>query len=153
MPEEKIERQPWLKRMFSGYAFSIDYRDRRGHAHMLEDQEATKRLSKPQSGSCLHCHASILPVYRQLGQGDVMKGFDQTYKQSYQETNKLLHDSGHAHPVSCVDCHDPKTMALRVTRPGFLRGIQVLASSSAAVPAISSIEEWRQGARARPYDP
>ena len=66
LPEEKIERDPWLKRMFLGYAFSIDYRDRRGHAYMLADQEATERLSKPQSGSCLHCHASIMPVYRQL---------------------------------------------------------------------------------------
>ncbi|MBN2672028.1 MAG: ammonia-forming cytochrome c nitrite reductase subunit c552, partial [Deltaproteobacteria bacterium] len=34
LPEEKIERDPWLKRMFKGYAFSIDYRDRRGHAYM-----------------------------------------------------------------------------------------------------------------------
>jgi len=41
LPEEKIERDPWLKRMFLGYAFSIDYRDRRGHAHMLDDQEST----------------------------------------------------------------------------------------------------------------
>ena len=35
-PSEKIERDPWLKRMFLGYAFSIDYRDRRGHAYMLQ---------------------------------------------------------------------------------------------------------------------
>src|SRR6478609_1536568 len=41
LPEEKIERDPWLKRMFLGYAFSIDYRDRRGHAYMMEDQEHT----------------------------------------------------------------------------------------------------------------
>jgi nitrite reductase (cytochrome c-552) len=52
LPEEKIERDPWLKRMFEGYAFSIDYRDRRGHAYMLDDQEMTKRLTKPQTGSC-----------------------------------------------------------------------------------------------------
>ncbi|HEO70003.1 MAG TPA: ammonia-forming cytochrome c nitrite reductase subunit c552, partial [Candidatus Hydrogenedentes bacterium] len=45
LPAEKIERDPWLKRMFLGYAFSIDYRDRRGHAYMLEDQEITKRLT------------------------------------------------------------------------------------------------------------
>jgi len=32
LPEEKIKRDPWLERMFRGYAFSIDYRDRRGHA-------------------------------------------------------------------------------------------------------------------------
>ena len=59
MPDEKIERDPWLKRMFLGYAFSIDYRDRRGHAYMLADQEATQRLTKPQSGSCLHCHSGV----------------------------------------------------------------------------------------------
>src|SRR6186997_795155 len=35
LPAEKIDRDPWSKRMFQGYAFSIDYRDRRGHAYML----------------------------------------------------------------------------------------------------------------------
>ena len=153
LPAEKIERDPWLKRMFLGYAFSIDYRDRRGHAYMLQDQEATQRLSKPQSGSCLHCHASILPVYRQLGGGDAMKGFEKTYRMSYQELNKMLHDTGHGHPVSCVDCHDPATMRLRVTRPGFLRGIQALAASTAPVPHLESIRDWRDGPRTAPYDP
>jgi nitrite reductase (cytochrome c-552) len=153
LPEQKIERDPWLKRMFLGYAFSIDYRDRRGHAHMLEDQEATKRLSKPQSGSCLHCHASVMPLYRQLGGGDARKGFEASHQLTYDEASKLLHDAGHAHPVSCVDCHDPKTMALRVTRPGFLVGIAALATSTAELPALPSIQEWRNGSRSRPYDP
>ena len=153
LPEEKIDRDPWLKRMFQGYAFSIDYRDRRGHAHMLEDQEGTQRLSKPQSGSCLHCHASIMPLYRELGGGDAMKGFEQTYQFSYQELSNKLHASGHGHPVSCVDCHDSKTMALRVTRPGFIRGIHALAASNAAVPALPSIELWRSSKRTAAYDP
>ena len=153
LPDEKIDRDPWLKRMFLGYAFSIDYRDRRGHAYMLADQEATQRLTKPQSGSCLHCHASIMPLYRQLGNGDAMAGLDATAKLSYQEVSKMLHDSGHAHPVSCVDCHDPKTMQLRVTRPGFIRGIQAFAQSSAPAPPMASIELWRQCKRDRPYDP
>ena len=153
LPEQKIERDPWLKRMFLGYAFSIDYRDRRGHAYMLQDQENTERLSKPQSGSCLHCHASITPVYRKLGDGDVTKGFEKSYKYSYQELNKIIHDSGHAHPVSCVDCHSPENMKLRVTRPGFIQGIQALAKSNAPVPPIPSIERWRKGPRKQPYDP
>jgi nitrite reductase (cytochrome c-552) len=88
LPDQKIERDPWLKRMFLGYAFSIDYRDRRGHAHMLEDQENTQRLTKPQSGSCLHCHASVMPLYRELGGGDAMKGFEKTFTFTYQELNK-----------------------------------------------------------------
>lgn len=153
LPEEKIERDPWLKRMFLGYAFSIDYRDRRGHAHMLEDQEATKRLTKPQSGSCLHCHASIMPVYRELGGGDAMAGFEKSWMLTYQQLDQKLHDSGHAHPVSCVDCHEAATMRLRVTRPGFLKGIQALAASDAPTPNLPSVELWRQGKRDRPYDP
>jgi nitrite reductase (cytochrome c-552) len=153
LPEERIQRDPWLKRMFLGYAFSIDYRDRRGHAYMLADQEATKRLTKPQSGSCLHCHASIMPLYRELGGGDVMAGFEKSYQMSYQALNRKLHDIGHARPVSCVDCHDPNTMAIRVTRPGFIRGIRSLAESDAPVPALPSIKIWREGDRQRPYDP
>lgn len=153
LPEEKIERDPWLKKMFLGYAFSIDYRDRRGHAYMLADQEATDRLTKPQSGSCMHCHASIMPVYRALGDGDAIAGFKKTHAMAYQELNKLVHDMGHAHPVSCVDCHDPDTMHLRVTRPGFILGIQALAQSGEPTPHLPSVELWRQSSREVPYDP
>jgi nitrite reductase (cytochrome c-552) len=153
LPEEKIKRDPWLERMFRGYAFSIDYRDRRGHAYMLADQEATKRLTKPQTGSCLHCHASVMPLYRELGKGDAAKGMAESYKYSYQELNQKLRDSGHAHPVTCADCHDPKTMQLRVTRPGFIEGIQMLAKSDAPVPHLPSIERWRAGGKKSPYDP
>jgi nitrite reductase (cytochrome c-552) len=58
-----------------------------------------------------------------------------------------------AHPIGCVDCHRPDTMELRVTRPGFIRGIQALAAGSEPTPHIPSIERWRQGGRAKPYDP
>lgn len=153
LPEEKIERDPWLKRMFLGYAFSIDYRDRRGHAYMLADQEATRRLEKPQSGSCLHCHASIIPLYRLLGGGDAMKGFESTFQSSYKELHAKLRESGHAGPLSCVDCHDPKDMGLRVTRPGFIKGIRALAESDAKLPGLPSVAIWRSGKRDKPYDP
>ena len=155
LPEQKIDRPEyhWLKRMFKGYAFSIDYRDRRGHAYMLSDQEETKRHNVNQSGSCMHCHASIMPVYRELGDGDALAGMNKTHSMSYQELNEMVHDMGHAHPVSCVDCHDPDSMAIRVTRPGLTVGLQRLAESDAPVPALPSIELWREGSRKQPYDP
>ncbi|MCA9408570.1 MAG: ammonia-forming cytochrome c nitrite reductase subunit c552 [Candidatus Omnitrophica bacterium] len=154
LPEEKIERDPWLKRMFLGYAFSIDYRDRRGHAYMLQDQEETQRQTKPQSGSCLHCHASVMPLYRKLGDGDAMAGFKETHKIPYKELNAMLHEmEGGAHPVSCVDCHDPNTMQLRVTRPGFINGIQALAKSNVSLPQMPSIERWRESKQEGKYDP
>jgi nitrite reductase (cytochrome c-552) len=153
LPPQKSKRDPWLTAIFQGYAFAIDYRDRRGHAYMLTDQEATKRIEKPQSGSCLHCHASIMPLYRELGGGDAMKGFNESFKLTYQEANKKLHDMGHGHSVSCVDCHDPKNNELRVTRPGFILGIRALARSDKPVPHLASIERWRGGSRAKDYDP
>ena len=60
-PDEKIDRDPWLKRLFAGYAFAIDYRDRRGHAHMLADQEQTKRVTtRPQPGKIpLRCRVPL----------------------------------------------------------------------------------------------
>jgi nitrite reductase (cytochrome c-552) len=60
---------------------------------------------------------------------------------------------GEAHPVSCIDCHDPETMRVRVTRPGFVLGVRALAESDAAVPHLPSIERWRRGDRDEPYDP
>jgi len=44
-------------------------------------------------------------------------------------------------------------MALRVTRPGFIKGIQALAASEAPVPALPSIALWRQSKRKTAYDP
>jgi nitrite reductase (cytochrome c-552) len=133
LAEQKLTRDPWLKRIFAGYAFSIDYRDRRGHAFMLDDQEVTRRVTeKKQPGACLHCHTSVLPLYRFAGGGDVMQGFEKVCGQSYWEAHDTKDAQGNklvAHPVTCLDCHDPQTMHLRVTRPGFIRGIQALKAS------------------------
>ena len=118
LPPEKAEKTPWLTRMFAGYAFAIDYRDRRGHAYMLTDQESTKRTKeRKQPGSCLHCHASIIPLYRQTGAElapsappaeQLQKGFEAIGKLDYWDANAKLDKMGHKHPVSCVDCHAPK---------------------------------------------
>src|SRR5581483_444666 len=81
------------------------------------------------------------------------RGMEATYKKTYQETDAMLHESGHAHPVSCVDCHDPKTMKLRVTRPAFISAIRNLAESDAPVPHLPSVQQWRNGSRKTPYDP
>ena len=95
----------------------------------------------------------MLPLYRELGDGDVTKGFEKTYQISYQETNERLRESGHYHPVSCVDCHDPKSMRIRVTRPAFIQAIQALAAGTGDVPHLPSVQRWREGPRDKPYDP
>jgi nitrite reductase (cytochrome c-552) len=208
MPESKLEEQPWLRRLYAGYAFSIDYREARGHAYMLYDQGVTERVTKKQqSGACLHCHASTTVLYRKIGleaMGEeandetlaedfhmlaVQTGFKEVSTKPYAEVLALLKQMpdgtpdenepvfpeapvggfegelagepvpedhpviGEAHPVTCIDCHNPKTMAIRVTRPGFMNGIAALAESDSPVPHLPSIETWRRGRRTEPYDP
>ncbi|HEX2331346.1 MAG TPA: ammonia-forming cytochrome c nitrite reductase subunit c552 [Candidatus Angelobacter sp.] len=120
----KLEEDPRLKTMWAGYSFSKDYRERRGHAYMLEDQTFTERQQFNPPGACLNCHASMVTVYNQLGQGDMMKGFAAVNHMKYMDARKLAQ-----HPVACIDCHDPETMALRVTRPAFMEGIKALKAS------------------------
>ncbi len=120
--KSKIEEDPRLVTLWQGYAFSVDYRHPRGHAYMLEDQRLTKRVTSPQfkqPGACLNCHASTVTIMNELGKGDMNAGFAAMNKMSYQDATKLA-----KHPVSCLDCHDPKTMQLRVTRPAFIEGIK-----------------------------
>ena len=120
----KLEQDPRLKVMWAGYAFSKDYRERRGHAYMLEDQTFTERQQANPPGACLNCHASMATVYNQLGNGDMFKGFQAVNHMKYMEARQYA-----KHPVACIDCHDPKTMQLRVTRPAFIEGIRAWKAS------------------------
>ena len=164
---QKLDTDPHLKAIFDGYAFAIDYREERGHAYMLSDQRETERVTKKvQPGACVHCHASNTVAYRKLGvekgaggtiempfaskeaQAQLFKGFEEMCKMKFDDATKLVE-----HPVACIDCHDPDTMHLRVTKPGFLNGIRALAKSSDPVPHLPSIERWRKGDRSKDYDP
>ena len=123
--QSRLEEDPRLKVIWSGYAFSKDFREERGHAYMLDDQTFTERQQvAKQPGTCMHCHASVYVPYRKLGGGDLIKGFEQMNQMPYTEARKLV-----KHPVACIDCHDPSTMQLRVTRPGFMEGIRALKAS------------------------
>jgi nitrite reductase (cytochrome c-552) len=144
----RLEADPRLKRIFAGYPFSIEYREERGHAYMLADQDETERVHRfAQPGACLHCHSSVMPAYRQVGDGDIFAGFEKVCAMPLAEARKLV-----SHPVSCVDCHDPKTVQLRVTRPAFLRALADLARSDYPLPHLPSIDRWRQGDRKQDYD-
>ena len=157
IPKQKLDSDPWLRLMWAGFAFSLDYRQARGHAYMLSDQDHTERvLQRSQPGACLHCHASILPAYRHAGRGDVMEGFRLVNAMTWNEARFLTDDQGEplvTHPITCVDCHDPATMSLRITRPGLMEGIQALAASDDPVPHLPSVERWRRGDRREPSDP
>ena len=54
--QSRLEEDPRLKTMWAGYAFAVDFREERGHAYMLVDQEFTERQRvAAQPGTCLNC--------------------------------------------------------------------------------------------------
>src|SRR5262252_7867837 len=148
---QKLDREPWLKRAFAGYAFALDYRDRRGHAFALFDQEQTRRVTeRKQPGSCIQCHASTVALHRSMGNGDLRKGFEAVCPLPYAEVNGMKDAQGRAlvtHSVACIDCHDPATTALRITRPAFLAGIAALKKSQGIADYDPNRDATRQEMR------
>lgn len=112
-PYDKLERYPILKRLWAGYAFSVDYSEERGHYYALIDQKETKRQDAvAQPGACANCHAAEAPqLIAQMG----WENFNRT---PYKEISATLH-----YGSSCADCHNPQTMELRITRPALVNAL------------------------------
>jgi nitrite reductase (cytochrome c-552) len=141
--QSRIEEDPRLKTMWAGYPFSVDFREERGHAYMLEDQTFTERVTEfKQPGTCLHCHGSVYAPYMKAGNGDLMAGFEAMNPMPYQEAREHV-----THPIACVDCHDPASMQLRITRPGFIEGMKAYKASQGIfdydVNTMASRQEMR----------
>ncbi|PIQ96622.1 MAG: cytochrome c-552 [Nitrospinae bacterium CG11_big_fil_rev_8_21_14_0_20_56_8] len=114
VPYSKLERNPALVRLWAGYAFSKDHNEDRGHHYALTDQLKTQRVTLvSQPGACANCHAAEAP---QLIESMGWEAFNRT---PYNELKEKLHTG-----TSCHDCHDPKTMVLRITRPAFLQAME-----------------------------
>jgi nitrite reductase (cytochrome c-552) len=158
---QHLDRDPAWRRIFNGYAFSVDYREERGHAYMLSDQRETERVNQfKQPGACLQCHASVIPTYIAAGikagvpagkehrEAQIQKGFEEVCKMPLTEVQAQVQ-----HPVSCIDCHDAETMNLRVSRPAFLNGLRALAKSDYPTPHLPSVERWRREGRKNEYQP
>lgn len=139
----KLEVDPRLMTMWAGYSFAQDFREERGHAYMLIDQTYTERVTDyQQPGTCINCHASTYVAYKKLGHGDIHEGFDKINAMSYEEARQHVD-----HPVACIDCHEPETMQLRVTRPAFLNAIQWIKETASGEPYDVNAQASRQEMR------
>jgi nitrite reductase (cytochrome c-552) len=68
----------------------------------------------------------------------------------YEEARHLKGEDGKDlinHPVACIDCHDPESMQLAVTRPGLLNGLAALAETDIEYAHLPSLTRWRRERR------
>ncbi len=108
-----LSEYPELVVMWAGYGFSKDYDQGRGHANAIKDIRNTLRTggikTSPMPATCWTCKSTDVPrLMNQIGVSNFYKG-------------KWI-DKGEqiVNPIGCQDCHDPKTMNLRVTRPALV---------------------------------
>ncbi|MFO7536448.1 MAG: ammonia-forming cytochrome c nitrite reductase subunit c552 [Chloroflexota bacterium] len=116
VPYSKLERHPAMIRIWAGYAFAEDHNEERGHYYAQIDQRQTQRVNLvSQPGACINCHAAEAPqLIEEMGWAE----FNRT---PYNDLKDQLHFG-----TSCADCHDPQTMALRITRPALIEGLALL---------------------------
>jgi nitrite reductase (cytochrome c-552) len=92
--------------LWAGYAFSRDYNQARGHYYAIEDVRKTLRTAVPQPATCWTCKSTDVPrVMSAMGPAAF-------YRSTWAEMGPEI-----VNHIGCQDCHDPKTMNLRITRP------------------------------------
>ena len=109
---QKSVKEPEILINFKGMPFSVDYTEDRGHVFALEDLKETKRINQTTPGSCMTCKTAYLAdIFKE-------KGWDYAKTPLFELLPRLKH------PIVCANCHDPKTMNLRVINPAFVEAMQ-----------------------------
>jgi nitrite reductase (cytochrome c-552) len=119
-PRDYLAETPANVVLFAGYPFSKDYKQARGHANTVTDVLATGRINEKSPGTCWTCKSADVPrLIARLG------------AETFYKTPFLALKDSVRFAIGCLDCHDPKTMALRISRPALVealarRGIDVV---------------------------
>lgn len=125
--ESSVDPALWAKSFpyeYAGYRRGVlapEFGEMRGHAYSLKEREETDRIAdprlarvfsgrpkeRPQPAACLACHGASINFFRRMGPAASRMPFFEARREVLQ-------------PVGCLDCHDPASMRLRLTRPAFL---------------------------------
>jgi nitrite reductase (cytochrome c-552) len=108
-----LGKYPELVVLWAGYAFSREYNQGRGHYYAIKDIRESLRTDVPQPATCWTCKSPDVPRLME------QMGVEEFYKSKW---NELGHEV--VNNIGCQDCHDPKTMNLRITRPALAEAYQ-----------------------------
>ena len=119
---DELEDDPKLVVLWAGYGFSKEYTQGRGHFYAIEDVRNSLRTGAPNSetgekspmpNTCWSCKSPDVPrVMNKVG-------IPEFYKGSWEQLGAEI-----VNPIGCADCHDVKTMQLRISRPALVEAFQ-----------------------------
>jgi len=130
-PRDYLEETPANVILFAGYGFAKEYRQARGHVYAIEDVVETERVGPNTPATCWTCKSPDVPrTMVELGRpklDDQQASFQQLllagagdfYGKKFQDLKTEI-----THPIGCLDCHDPETMRLRVSRPALIEAFE-----------------------------
>lgn len=117
---DMLEVDPRLVVLWAGYGFAKDYNQGRGHYYAVEDLWNSLRTggpkdarSGPMPGTCWTCKSPDIPRFmNEVGIAEFYKG--------------KWAGKGHeiVNSVGCLDCHDPQSMELRISRPALIEAFE-----------------------------
>lgn len=117
---DMLETDPRLVVLWAGYGFSKDYKQGRGHYYAVTDIRNTLRTGAPLEGrqspmpnTCWTCKSPDVP--RMMSETGIAGFYEGTWETRGSEI---------INPIGCADCHDAKTMNLRISRPALIEAFE-----------------------------
>lgn len=117
---DALGENPRMVVLWAGYAFSWDYNQPKGHAFALEDMYNTLRVGAPidgkvsnQQNNCWTCKSPDVPRLMEE------QGIVEFYKGTWETKGEEI-----VNYIGCADCHDAKTMNLRISRPALIEAFE-----------------------------
>lgn len=106
---DKLSEYPFMALLFNGWGFGVEYNEIRGHHYMLIDQLEIDPSRLKAGGVCLTCKSPFASkLQKEMGIN--------YFKDPYLEVQAKIPAQFQRMGVTCIDCHDNKTMDLKLER-------------------------------------
>jgi nitrite reductase (cytochrome c-552) len=117
---DMLELDPKMVLLWAGYPFSKDYSQPRGHYYAIDDMRNTLRTEAPMTATsgkmpntCWTCKSPDVPRIMSKF------GISAFYKGKWASKGAEI-----VNFIGCADCHDAKTMNLRISRPALIEAFE-----------------------------
>ena len=119
--DEECRLSPWPFQfvLFDGWGMGVEYNEPNGHTDMLKDQLRIDATRKKAGGVCLSCKSPYAPELKERLKVDY-------FRKPYDEVWKEIPEKHREMGVVCADCHDPKTMDLRINRWTLIEALKAI---------------------------